>query len=211
MGPDGKAGALSLQSDSARCGRSHDREAYLGPVDELGSGGTFEALPTPLGSLTELLLPPAFPGPAGTPLTPVVPAPAEPALGVPVGLPEVAPAADPPADPPAPCARALTGSIRQAAAAIAIRFDFFDIGFLHMIGGGKRASRTVCSCSKRRAGMEHVGGRMAARRPWRHGHSRIVEPAIMIQLTIGSGRSGAAFRGESARHEKHALNEISAS
>jgi hypothetical protein len=117
-------------------------------VDELGSGGTFEALPTPLGSLTELLLPPAFPGPAGTPLTPVVPAPAEPALGVPVGLPEVAPAADPPADPPAPCARAATGSIRQAAAAIAIRFDFFDIGFLHMVDGGKRASRTVCSCSK---------------------------------------------------------------
>ena len=105
----------------------------MGPVDELGSGGTFEALPTPLGSLTELLLPPALPGPAGTPLTPVVPAPAEPAGGVPVELPAVAPAADPPADPPVPCARAAIGSIRLAAAAIAIRFDFFDISFLHIV------------------------------------------------------------------------------
>ena len=45
--------------------------------------GAFEALPTPLGSLIELLLPPTLPGPAGTPLTPVVPAPADPAFGVP--------------------------------------------------------------------------------------------------------------------------------
>jgi hypothetical protein len=112
------------------------RVAYFGLVgelDELGSGGTFEALPMPLGSFTELLFPPALPGPAGTPLTPVVPAPAEPALGVPVGLPEAAPAVDPLADPPAPCARAVTGSIRLTAATIAIRFDFFDIGFLHMV------------------------------------------------------------------------------
>jgi hypothetical protein len=111
------------------------RVAYFGLVgelDELGSGGTFEALPMPLGSFTELLFPPALPGPAGTPLTPVVPAPAEPALGVPVGLPEAAPAVDPLADPPAPCARAVTGSIRLTAATIAIRFDFFDIGFLHV-------------------------------------------------------------------------------
>jgi hypothetical protein len=122
----------------------------LGLVDELGSGGTFEALPTPLGSLTELLFPPAFPGPAGTPLTPVVPEPAEPALGVPVGLPEAAPAVDPPADPPAPCARAAIGSIKLAAAVIAIRFDFFDIDFLHIVDGGKRASRAVCSLCESR-------------------------------------------------------------
>jgi hypothetical protein len=107
--------------------RRSELGAYLGPVEELGSGGTFEALPTPLGSLTELLFPPAFPGPAGTPLTPVVPEPAEPAGGVLVGLPEAAPAVDPLAAPPAPCARAAIGSIRLAAAAIAIRFDFFDM------------------------------------------------------------------------------------
>jgi hypothetical protein len=125
--------------------------AYLGLVDERGSGGTFEALPMPLGSLTELLFPPAFPGPAGTPLTPVVPAPAEPALGVPVGLPEAAPAADPPpAVPPAPCARAVIGSIRLAAAAIEISFDFFDMGLLHIVDRVKRASRAVCSLCESR-------------------------------------------------------------
>jgi hypothetical protein len=43
-----------------------------------GGGGTFDALPMPLGSLTELLTPPTLPGPAGMPLTPVVLAPAEP-------------------------------------------------------------------------------------------------------------------------------------
>ena len=52
---------------------------------------TLEALPIPLGSLTELLPPPTLPGPAGTPLTPVVPAPADPAFGVPTGLAGAAP------------------------------------------------------------------------------------------------------------------------
>jgi hypothetical protein len=51
-----------------------------------GGGGTLDALPIPLGSLTELLTPPTLPGPAGMPLTPVVPAPAVPALGVPTAL-----------------------------------------------------------------------------------------------------------------------------
>src|SRR5882762_1321630 len=55
-----------------------------------GGGGTFDALPMPLGSLTELLTPPTLPGPGGMPLTPVVPAPAEPALGVPTALPDPA-------------------------------------------------------------------------------------------------------------------------
>ena len=55
-----------------------------------GGGGTLAALPMPLGSLTELLTPPTLPGPDGMPLTPVVPAPAEPALGVPTALPDPA-------------------------------------------------------------------------------------------------------------------------
>jgi hypothetical protein len=82
-----------------------------------------------------LLVPPALPGPAGTPLTPVVPAPAEPALEVPpapdvVPPAEDAPPADPPLDdPPAPCAKADIGSIRLAMTAIAI-VDLFDINFL---------------------------------------------------------------------------------
>jgi hypothetical protein len=75
------------------------------------------------------LVPPALPGPAGTPLTPVVPAPAEPALEV-VPPAEGAPPADPPLDdPPATCAKAAIGSIRLAMTAIAI-VDFFDINFL---------------------------------------------------------------------------------
>jgi hypothetical protein len=54
--------------------------------------------------LIELLLPPTLPGPAGTPLMPVVPAPADPALGVPAGL----------APPAAPCANEVTGAIKVA-------------------------------------------------------------------------------------------------
>jgi hypothetical protein len=55
-----------------------------------GGGGTLAALPMPLGSLTELFTPPMLPGPEGMPLTPVVPAPAEPAFGVPTALPDPA-------------------------------------------------------------------------------------------------------------------------
>ena len=69
-----------------------------------GGGGelSLEALPTPLGSLPELFSPPAFAGPEGTPLTPAVPAPAEPALGEPTALllPAEGPLAAPPALPP---------------------------------------------------------------------------------------------------------------
>jgi hypothetical protein len=94
-----------------------------------GAVGAFVELPAPLGSLPELLSPPAFAGPFGTPLTPVVPAPAEPAFGEPTALPvpadgplaappvEAPPAEAPPADPPpAPpppppplCANVATG------------------------------------------------------------------------------------------------------
>jgi hypothetical protein len=69
-----------------------------------GVCGAFAALPAPLGSLRELLVPPALPGPTGTPLTPAVPAPADPADGDPTGLPELAapPAEDPPPELPPP-------------------------------------------------------------------------------------------------------------
>src|SRR5665213_461982 len=60
-----------------------------------GSDATLPALPAPLGSLPELLRPAALAGPGGTPLTPALPAPAEPALGEPAGL--AVPAAPPPA------------------------------------------------------------------------------------------------------------------
>ena len=64
----------------------------------------FAELPAPLGSLPELLRPPTLAGPDGTPLTPDVPAPAEPAAGETAALPEPAdgPLAAPPALPPPP-------------------------------------------------------------------------------------------------------------
>jgi hypothetical protein len=76
-----------------------------------GAVGAFTALPAPLGSLAELLRPPAFAGPLGTPLTAAVPAPGAPAFGEPTALPVPAlgplaapavPPEAPPADPPAP-------------------------------------------------------------------------------------------------------------
>jgi hypothetical protein len=72
-----------------------------------GAVGTFTELPAPLGSLPELLRPPALAGPDGTPLTAAVPAPADPAFGDPTalpapaeGLPAAPPVEDPPAEPP---------------------------------------------------------------------------------------------------------------
>jgi hypothetical protein len=93
-----------------------DDPVVVGDPDELavpallvpGAGGvaTFAELPAPLGSLPELLRPPALAGPDGTPFTPAVPAPAEPAFGVPTALllPADGPLAAPPALPlpPAP-------------------------------------------------------------------------------------------------------------
>jgi hypothetical protein len=63
--------------------------------------GTFAALPAPLGSLSELLIPPGLAGPAGAPLTAAEPAPADPALGEPTALvvPAVGPLAAPVAEP----------------------------------------------------------------------------------------------------------------
>src|ERR1700676_2374984 len=81
-----------------------------------GGGGetTLAELPAPLGSLPELFRPPALAGPDGTPLTPAVPAPAEPALGEPAALPE--PAEGPLAAPPVPLLRSneCIGPMRSA-------------------------------------------------------------------------------------------------
>src|SRR6202790_5672282 len=84
-----------------------DPEELAVPAPLVPGGGcetTFPELPTPLGSLPELLRPPASAGPDGTPLTPAVPAPAEPAFGEPAALPLPAdgPLAAPPALPPPP-------------------------------------------------------------------------------------------------------------
>jgi hypothetical protein len=104
-----------------------------------GGGGdaALDALPAPLGSLIELLRPPALAGPDGTPLVADVPAPAEPALGVLAAepapadapaLPLAPPALPPPALPPPPpppelCANALMGNIRIAAATRVARIE----------------------------------------------------------------------------------------
>jgi hypothetical protein len=95
-----------------------------------GGGGeaSLAELPAPLGSLTELLRPPALAGPDGTPLTAAVPAPAEPAFGVPVALPE--PADGPLAAPPALCANEAAGNTRIASAAIAAAVNVLFIAKL---------------------------------------------------------------------------------
>jgi hypothetical protein len=86
-----------------------------------GGEATFAGLPAPLGSLLELLRPPALAGPDGTPLTPAVPAPAEPALGEPTALP--LPDEGPLAAPPALWANELTGNIKKVIAASATAAD----------------------------------------------------------------------------------------
>ena len=125
-------------------------EPTAGAPDELavptalvpGAVGTLLAFPAPLGSFTELFNPPALAGPLGTPLMPEVPAPADPAFGVPTGLadpavgPLAAPVAEAPPDapPPAPpelppplCAWAATGPI-SAIIMMNLRGSNFRIG-----------------------------------------------------------------------------------
>jgi hypothetical protein len=104
-----------------------------------GAGGeaTLDELPAPLGSLPELLRPPALAGPDGTPLTPAVPAPAETALGEPAALPLPAdgPLAAPPALPPLPpplCANEPTGPATIAIAIMDAATDIFVIGSLRL-------------------------------------------------------------------------------
>jgi len=98
-----------------------------------GGGGdaALAELPAPLESLPELLSPPALAGPDGTPLTPAVPAPAEPALGEPTALPP--PAEGPLAAPPALaplllCASELAEPARSAIAITDIVTDIRAIG-----------------------------------------------------------------------------------
>jgi hypothetical protein len=112
-----------------------------------GGGGeaTFAELPAPLGSLPELFSPPALAGPDGTPLTPAVPAPVEPAFGEPTALPVPAvgplaappavPALAPPAAPPAPpapppCASEMAGNTSMPIAVRAAARDILIIGNL---------------------------------------------------------------------------------
>ena len=96
----------------------------------------FAEFPAPLGSFAELLRPPTLAGPLGTPLIELVPAPAEPALGVPVADPVPAEgplAAPPPADPPPLLllwARALKGTSRMATRRNLAGTEM-DIGALH--------------------------------------------------------------------------------
>jgi hypothetical protein len=97
-----------------------------------GVVAAFWALPAPLGSLTELLRPPTFAGPLGTPLTAALPAPGAPALGDPTALPlptlgplaapaaEVLPPDAPPADPPPLVCPSASVPVSDNAAANAI-------------------------------------------------------------------------------------------
>jgi hypothetical protein len=113
-----------------------------------GTSVDFAALPAPLGSFAELLRPPALAGPLGTPLTPDVPAPAEPALGVPTGEAEpvdeplAAPAAEPP--PPAvPPLWAITGTGESSIAAMmSLQGNEDDIGYSLLM---KTPLQTPCS------------------------------------------------------------------
>jgi hypothetical protein len=102
-----------------------------------GGGGEacLDKLPAPLGSLPELFSPPEFAGPDGTPLTPDVPAPADPAPGEPTALPLPAegPLAAPPVlPPPALCAWAIMGRVKIAIAVIAAVTDVLVIGHLRL-------------------------------------------------------------------------------
>jgi hypothetical protein len=100
-----------------------------------GGAASLDALPAPLGSLPELFSPPAFAGPDGTPLTPDVPAPADPALGEPTALPLPAEgplaalAAPPPLAAPALCAWTIMGKVKIAIAVIAAVTDVLVIGY----------------------------------------------------------------------------------
>jgi hypothetical protein len=86
-----------------------------------GGAAAFTAFPAPLGSLPELFRPPTLAGPDGTPLTADVPAPAEPAAGVPAALPPALPEL---------CANAFIGDIKIAIAASAGTTDALPIGIL---------------------------------------------------------------------------------
>jgi hypothetical protein len=113
VAPPALVPALPVVDDPAALPVEGDPDELAVPrVFVPGAVGIFAELPAPLGSSPELLRPPALAGPDGTPLTPAVPAPAEPAFGEPAAVPVVPaegplaapaaplPAAPPPADPP---------------------------------------------------------------------------------------------------------------
>jgi hypothetical protein len=89
-----------------------------------GAGGdaSLDEFAALLGSWPALFNPPGLAGLGGTPVTPCVPAPAEPALGEPAAL---------PADgPPVLCATEMAGDIRIAIAATAAAAEAIFIGNL---------------------------------------------------------------------------------
>jgi hypothetical protein len=119
-------------------------EFAVPPLLVPGGEAVFEALPAPLGSLSELLRPPALAGPEGTPLTPAVPAPAAPALGEPTALllPAVGPLAAPAppvplAPPPVLCANELSGDSASRIAAIATGLEIAVIENLPFVSNDK--------------------------------------------------------------------------
>lgn len=66
---------LGLTAGATRVESVGEAEGTTGTAMLGGGGdGVLAALPMPLGSLTELLRPPALPGPGGMPLTPASPA-----------------------------------------------------------------------------------------------------------------------------------------
>ena len=111
------------------------------PAELVPGGFILAALPAPLGSLTELLSPPTFPGPV-TPLTAAVPAPAEPARGaapvapdVPLAealpadpAPEEPPLPPPPPPPPPLCASADTGDSKRPAFGPSLQASLSSLG-----------------------------------------------------------------------------------
>jgi hypothetical protein len=102
-----------------------------------GAGGEarLDEFPVLLESLPELFNPPGLAGPDGAPLTPDVPAPAEPVLGEPAVLPL------PADDPPALCANEATGDIRIEITATAAAADADLIG--NLLFGATTAPRPL--------------------------------------------------------------------
>jgi len=134
------------------------------PPDELavpsalvpGASGDFTEFPTPLVSLSELLRPPAFAGPLGTPVTAAEPAPAEPAFGVPIGLvPAEGPLAAPLVEPlPVPlCPSAATGESNMATIASLLSEPIGDL----LLPATRRLKRSFRESAPRTAAAQAQG------------------------------------------------------
>jgi hypothetical protein len=94
-----------------------------------GSVPILEALPIPLGSTLELLIPPAFAGPRGIPLIGTFPVPAEPA-----GRANPPIAAEPACPPPCPPrANEAAGGVKTMNNAIATFTEVLHMGSTTMI------------------------------------------------------------------------------